>query len=281
MQAAARDVPAAGDSGASARTCVTSGWRSQWPLPSPRTKAHSARRRQGPGKRHEKYNTATFREAPLPQGGRPPCLGEPPQDNFQKHTVEQFADDVPMLTLLDSPVPRKVGQLVAALARYDAPVPEQVIEVPKISCPPRFSRSVLRTPQMAEQLVEVPVPSVLEGTAEQHTTTPHPPPLPPPLPLPPFPPSLPLSLHSLLPQPQPPPSHTNPPSSPSPHHHHPTHPPTPTRHAHAHTHTHHTHPHPHPHPHPPTTSFLPSPPSPHTHTPPPPPGAVLLESTSC
>ena len=69
-----------------------------------------------------------------------------------------------MLTHLDSPVPQKVEQLVAVLARFDAPIPEQVIEVPKISCPPRFSRIVLRTPQMAEQLVEVPVPSVLEVT---------------------------------------------------------------------------------------------------------------------
>ena len=41
MQAAAQGVPAAGDSDASDRTCVTSGWRSQWPLPSPRTMAHS------------------------------------------------------------------------------------------------------------------------------------------------------------------------------------------------------------------------------------------------
>ena len=50
---------------------------------------------------------------------------------MQKRTVEQFADGVPMLTLLDSPVPQKVGQLVAVLARFDLPVPEQVIEVSK------------------------------------------------------------------------------------------------------------------------------------------------------
>ena len=78
--------------------------------------------------------------------------------------MEQFAVDVPVLTLLDSPVPQKVEQLVAVLARFDAPIPEQVIEVPKISCPPRFSRTVLRTPQMAEQLEEVPVPTVLDVT---------------------------------------------------------------------------------------------------------------------
>ena len=61
-----------------------------------------------------------------------------------------------MLTLLDSLVPQMVDQLVAVLARYDTLLREQVVEVPKISCPPRFSRTVLRTLQMAEQLVEVP-----------------------------------------------------------------------------------------------------------------------------
>ena len=49
--------------------------------------------------------------------------------------MEQLADDVPMLTLLDSPVPQVVDHVVAVLARYDTPIPEQVIEVPKISCP--------------------------------------------------------------------------------------------------------------------------------------------------
>ena len=97
-------------------------------------------------------------EAPLPQGSRPPCLGEPrgPQDKVQQRTMEQLADDVPMLTLPDSPVPQMVDQLVAVLARYDTPIREQVVEVPKISCPPRFSRTVHRTPQMTGQLVEVP-----------------------------------------------------------------------------------------------------------------------------
>ena len=84
-------------------------------------------------------------EAPLPQGSQPPCLGEPrkPQDK---------------LTFLVSPVLQNINQLVAVLARYDTPLPEQVIEVPKISCPPRFSRTVLLTPLMAEQPVVVPLP---------------------------------------------------------------------------------------------------------------------------
>ena len=72
-----------------------------------------------------------------PQGFRPPCLGEPRGP-------------------LDSPVPQKVEQLVAVLARFDFPVPEQVIEVPKIVCPPRAARTVLPAPQTVEQLVEAP-----------------------------------------------------------------------------------------------------------------------------
>ena len=42
------------------------------------------------------------------------------------------------------------------LAPLDYRVAEQVIEVPKIVCPPRAARTVLRAPQTAEQLVEVP-----------------------------------------------------------------------------------------------------------------------------
>ena len=75
---------------------------------------------------------------------------------MQQRTMEQIADDVPMLTLLDSPVPQMVDQLVAVLARYDMPLADQVIEVPKVSCPARCGRTVLCTPQTAEQLVEVP-----------------------------------------------------------------------------------------------------------------------------
>ena len=61
-----------------------------------------------------------------------------------------------------------VDQPVAVLARFDLPVPEQVIEVPKISCSPRFSRTVLRSPRMAEPLVEVPVPSCDQYTHMAH-----------------------------------------------------------------------------------------------------------------
>ena len=52
--------------------------------------------------------------------------------------------------------PQMVDQLVAVLARYDTPIADQVIEVPKVSCSPRCGRTVLCTPQTAEQLVTVP-----------------------------------------------------------------------------------------------------------------------------
>ena len=54
--------------------------------------------------------------------------------------MKQLADDVPMLTLLDSPVPHEVDQLVAVLTHFDLLIPEQVIAVPKISYTHRFSR---------------------------------------------------------------------------------------------------------------------------------------------
>ena len=105
----------------------------------------------------EYYALSDEDEVPA-RSSRPPCLGEPrgPQDKVQQRTMEQIADDVPMLTLLDSPVPQMVDQLVAVLARYDLPLADQVIEVPKVSCPARCGRTVLCTPQTAEQLVEVP-----------------------------------------------------------------------------------------------------------------------------
>ena len=46
--------------------------------------------------------------------------------------------------------------MVVVLARNDTPILDQVIEVPKVSCPARCGRTVLCTPQTAEQLVTVP-----------------------------------------------------------------------------------------------------------------------------
>ena len=70
--------------------------------------------------------------------------------------MEQLADFAPVVQILDVPVPQTVDQLVEVLKIVDYAGPEQVIEVPKISCPVQPSRVVLRATQMAEQSEEVP-----------------------------------------------------------------------------------------------------------------------------
>ena len=95
------------------------------------------------------------------KGSRPSCLGEPrrPQEQVQRHTMEQLTDVAPMVPSLAVPEPQMVDQLVAMVKHVDSVVPEQIIAVPKISWPSRFPRTVLCEPQKAEQLVEVPVPA--------------------------------------------------------------------------------------------------------------------------
>ena len=95
-------------------------------------------------------------------GVRPGVLAEPrPQERVQRHTMEHIVDYVcfaPMVQILDAPVPQTVGQLQDVLQFFDrlSTVPEPVIEVPKISTEDVPMRAVLRDPQLAEQLVEVP-----------------------------------------------------------------------------------------------------------------------------
>ena len=87
-----------------------------------------------------------------------------------------FLEVVPVVPMLHVFVPRKVDQLVDFLTPLDFPVPEQVIEVPKIECPPRAARTVLRAMQTADQLVEVPTTtsysSLLQRTMEQNVAIP-------------------------------------------------------------------------------------------------------------
>ena len=95
-------------------------------------------------------------------GVRPGDLAEPrPQERVQRHTMEHIVDFVycaPMVQILDAPVPQTVEQLPDVLRFLDRlmTVPEQVIEVPKILPEDAPMRAVLRDPQLAEQLVEVP-----------------------------------------------------------------------------------------------------------------------------
>ena len=94
--------------------------------------------------------------APPLQGSRPPCLGVP-HARVQRRTVQQVVDAVPLVPLLDDPVPQMVDTVLEFFRALDLPVVEQVIAVPKISTD-RVSQRLVerRLPQMVEQLVDVP-----------------------------------------------------------------------------------------------------------------------------
>ena len=93
--------------------------------------------------------------------------------------MEQLADVVPMVQILDIPVPQMVEQLADIMRFFDTllPVPEQVIEVPKILLDEVPVRTAVRDTQLVEQLVEVPTIvsySSLQRTMEQHVDIPVP-----------------------------------------------------------------------------------------------------------
>ena len=139
---------------------------------------------------HEVHYTAAVRTHPLPQaagtqyfelsdedvvparGSRPACLVAPrgPQEAVQRHTVEQLADIVPMVQVLDDPgLLGEVGVL-GFFQELDLLIPEQVIVVPKFFLPRIARRRPRRRPQRAEQLVEVPTIisySLLQRDVEQ------------------------------------------------------------------------------------------------------------------
>ena len=72
-------------------------------------------------------DTAGWRPAPLPEVAGP-------QARVLQRTVEPIVDAVPLVPLLDDPVPQTVEQLQDVLQFFDrlSTVPEPVIEVPKI-----------------------------------------------------------------------------------------------------------------------------------------------------
>ena len=102
-------------------------------------------------------------EAPLPQG------------RVLRHVVGHLP-----VPALDVPVPQMVDQLpdIEQFFRALSPVPEQVIEVPKILPLDVPMRAALRVTQLVEQLVEVPTilsySSLLQRTVEQHVDIPVP-----------------------------------------------------------------------------------------------------------
>ena len=131
---------------------------------------HSAPKSAGPVSHNVLRNQNTAREgtkfyamsedSDVVGGCRPPSLLElRPQERVLRHTAEQIGDVAPVVPALGVPEPQMVDQLVAMIKVVGSVVPEQIIAVPKISWPSRFPRTVLREPQKAEQLVEVPVPA--------------------------------------------------------------------------------------------------------------------------
>ena len=93
------------------------------------------------------HYTAEVRKTPPPQpllfslyeeepgGGRLASLAEPPgpQERVPQRTVESMLETFVPVPSLDVPVPQMVGQLVEVLRLIDSVVPEQVIDVPKIT----------------------------------------------------------------------------------------------------------------------------------------------------
>ena len=94
--------------------------------------------------------------------------------------MEQIVDAVPLVPLLDDPVPQTVEQLVDVLRFFNTlcPVSEQVVEVPKILPEDVPMRRFCRDTQLVEQLVEVPTPvsysSLFQRSVEQHVDIPVP-----------------------------------------------------------------------------------------------------------
>ena len=151
----------------------------RWPCPSASTIPHEVRIWTGPGEEYETQYTGQAPEALFPQepgtqhfllddDDSVPELGgsrrdriatlSGPQERDLRRTVEQIVDAVPLVLLLDDPVPQMVEQLPDVMRFFDflLPVPEQVIEVPKILLDDVPMRTAVRDTQLAEQLVEVP-----------------------------------------------------------------------------------------------------------------------------
>ena len=127
--------------------------------------------RAGEGEVREEHH-ALRGQTRLPPGMRPALLVEvQPQGRVGRHFAEHLAELAPLVQILDAPVPQVVDNVMDAFKFLDQPMTEQVIEVPRISCPPCPSRSQVPVKLTAEQLVEVPTvlsySLLLQRTAEQ------------------------------------------------------------------------------------------------------------------
>ena len=120
--------------------------------------AHNAPRRPTAGTARGPELFQLFEDDP--GGSRPPCLGKPrgPGGGL-RHTVDQMADICPFVQILDAPVPQMRNEVLDVFRLLDTVLPEQVMDVPKISqdsIPQRLVDCDPLEPQTAEQLVEVP-----------------------------------------------------------------------------------------------------------------------------
>ena len=104
------------------------------------------------------YTALDVDEVPVAGGSRPDRLlnVSGPQERVLRRTVEQLIDSALVVPLLDVLVPQTVDWLEDVLKIVDISVPQQVIEVPMISCPVQHTRAVLAATLMVEQSVEVP-----------------------------------------------------------------------------------------------------------------------------
>ena len=133
-----------------------------WPRV-PTTQPYGDRRRPGPVRRGTGTSTTRHgdRGLLLPSRCSSACTTKSPAGRGRKSGSSGTpwsrwpADVAPMVQILDALVPQSGDQLVDAFKHFDISVPEQVIEVPMLSCPPRPLRAALAATQMAEQLAEV------------------------------------------------------------------------------------------------------------------------------
>ena len=140
----------------------------------PRTMLYGARRRVWPGipssSRCTRKNSGARGLIGFTRSGRKTGYSGAPWNRLLTPAL--------IVPSLDVPVPQMVNQLLEVCRQLDTPVPEQVIEVPKISSFCQSHRRRVRfAEQTAEQLVEVPTIisySSLRGIVEQNVDIPVP-----------------------------------------------------------------------------------------------------------
>ena len=149
---------------------------------------HSAQRGAGPATYSAPRGQKTATEGEVrepnnaPRSQKPPLPGEHPgvlKEPEVQGAMVQHSGIFELEQILDVPVLQMVEQSVEVDTFFRLSLPavaEQVIDVPKISCPSHAGRVALREPQLVEQLVEVPTVltySLLkQRTAEQVVDTP-------------------------------------------------------------------------------------------------------------